>query len=870
MATINPFYRFEDAIQVGSLGERGRIISLALDDLYGTINVSQAGQTLAQVISTCNGLAAQYNDDLNANIVVDCFYNTDPTIPYPVQIFIYDSVVAVQYPLLKVSLVLIIDPNSNQVTTSSAWFMGSVPANYNYSEPLCADELEAYKALTQYAETGSAIFPKTYKFDAQTGIASSLVARLRPCKYDVATGQAKRLPADTYARGARPNLQFPKLSAAGAYAIKLWNSLLPIATQPTTTLYVLYLESLKWVAPDGYYITRLFDTNIVERMQINIYSSTETFTLIVRDGNDFEFQRFYAPEFTTFDFIANFPANTSLPYQPDDFYKYGGVYYDFDFCDFNNCAYPAKESYPMPSKSGDEYQFNVQRYQSNVLPYDNVSIGLFDKDFNLVQKVGEVNVNSICSKTFRGYPNYFAYNIKSLNGGAFFKTEQNQLVDWAAINALGIVAWPTKKIAILSVDINDNNVVLAEYELYTPSSTTGQVDVTSPFTFCADLQTLLLGIGITMQYTISNYDINAPNPLQQIPNIAIDISLNECCIKGIQFMFHLVTLGQPPALDIFYYSKFDEELSTPNPNQGQSNVLIPPIKNDCYRFGLYQFENNSFGATIDFETTSIFPVSNSQFHVLIISDAPPVTSIKYMIVLPFYVVTFSDFVNYVNGIFPNSIKQNPSDPNPFFQLCGYNTQFTSNDYFFFGTYDFVTDTFVDFNFGEISGIACSYAEENISEIYSFSNLISLDNSDCFSTMIQFWAESNAIAQGFEYYNDWFQQVRLGINGGGQKPIITESTYRQSNGVTRRPQNKQDLSIDLHTDFLDFETQSALVDATRHPNFVVDGRNLFVNGDIDVATIQDFTTQSSFEDLAQVKFSALIQGFQPKNSTCVNC
>ena len=72
------------------------------------------------------------------------------------------------------------------------------------------------------------------------------------------------------------------------------------------------------------------------------------------------------------------------------------------------------------------------------------------------------------------------------------------------------------------------------------------------------------------------------------------------------------------------------------------------------------------------------------------------------------------------------------------------------------------------------------------------------------------------------------------------------------------------------DFLDLETQSALVDATRHPNFVFAGQNLFVNGDIEVATIQDFTTQSSFEDLAQVKFSALVQGYQPKNSTCVNC
>jgi hypothetical protein len=155
-------------------------------------------------------------------------------------------------------------------------------------------------------------------------------------------------------------------------------------------------------------------------------------------------------------------------------------------------------------------------------------------------------------------------------------------------------------------------------------------------------------------------------------------------------------------------------------------------------------------------------------------------------------------------------------------------------------------------------------------LYSLSNIINIDASDCFSTMLEFWANSNSIAQGFEYFNDWKQRVRLGINGGGAKPVIEENLYRQSNGVHRRPQNKQDLSLDLHTDFIDPETQLALVDATRHPYLIWNNNSIFVKGDIDVATIQDFTTQSSFETLAQVKFSALVQGFQPKNSSCLTC
>ena len=159
---------------------------------------------------------------------------------------------------------------------------------------------------------------------------------------------------------------------------------------------------------------------------------------------------------------------------------------------------------------------------------------------------------------------------------------------------------------------------------------------------------------------------------------------------------------------------------------------------------------------------------------------------------------------------------------------------------------------------------------NSSFLYSLSNIIKIDASDCFSTILEFWSNDNSMAQGFEYFNGWKQRIRLGINGGGAKPIIEENIYRQSNGVHRRPQNKQDLSVDLHTDFLDEDTKLAIVDATRHPYLVWEGKSIFVKGDIEVATIQDFTTQSSFETLAQVKFQALIQGFQPKNSSCLTC
>lgn len=157
-----------------------------------------------------------------------------------------------------------------------------------------------------------------------------------------------------------------------------------------------------------------------------------------------------------------------------------------------------------------------------------------------------------------------------------------------------------------------------------------------------------------------------------------------------------------------------------------------------------------------------------------------------------------------------------------------------------------------------------------SALYSLSNIINIDRADCFSTILEFWSDNNTMAEGFEYYNNWKQRVRIGLNGGGEKPIIEESLYRQSNGVHRRPQNKQDLSIDLHTDFFDLETQLAMTDATRHPYFVWNGQSVFVKGDLEVATIQDFTNETSYETLSQMKFQVLKQGFQPKNSSCLNC
>jgi hypothetical protein len=155
-------------------------------------------------------------------------------------------------------------------------------------------------------------------------------------------------------------------------------------------------------------------------------------------------------------------------------------------------------------------------------------------------------------------------------------------------------------------------------------------------------------------------------------------------------------------------------------------------------------------------------------------------------------------------------------------------------------------------------------------IFAFSNSLEMNNQDCFSSMWQFGSSEDAIIEGFEYYSGWMQRLRLPINGAGQKPKIEESIYRNSDGTYQRPSNYSDLTLDLHSDYLDLETRNAVFSATRCPILIFEDQSIFVSGDLDVATVQDFSNKTSYRKLAQMKFSALIQGFQPDNNGCIGC
>jgi phage gp46-like protein len=152
-------------------------------------------------------------------------------------------------------------------------------------------------------------------------------------------------------------------------------------------------------------------------------------------------------------------------------------------------------------------------------------------------------------------------------------------------------------------------------------------------------------------------------------------------------------------------------------------------------------------------------------------------------------------------------------------------------------------------------------------VYCFSNIIQVDSTDEFSQIIQF--QGNNIAEGFEYFNGWFQQIRMGINGAGPEFENQVSVYRDSNGNSRSTSVRTDLILNLHTDWIDDETLKALQSATNHRTFNVGTQSLYVT-DFEVSHNQDFSTITSYFGLAQVKIKAKKQNYQPINQGCVNC
>jgi hypothetical protein len=856
MGNPNPFYRFETGWNSGFYPDN-QIVSDLLNEVYSAINT--ALPTIAVIgTTTLNQLKASVKG------IVDVFneypyygnFNVKSTIifvgpDYNYTITVRDDGLYATDNSQELTITGTTDGSKVLLTASLASF---TPGAYTatFDAPLIDVEKKVQEALNVVDLNGSALFPITYKFDPTTDIATSGLARGKNWKLD--NGSIQRLPPAQNPYKNQRTFQLPQLSGDDAYIISIIERIIEFGFSvnlPTgfTDFFnsiqtpVLYSKNFQIAIYTTYPRVQFTFTNNLGRQ----------FTLVGRKDGDWLWQRFVTDDgFTTPDIFSIYNETTPLPYEPNIagrwLYQNNPVwyFYDFEFVEFTSGCFESKEFYPMPAKPGDQFQFNV--VDGNLTGIDEVSVGLFTESGDFIQKIGEATREQRCC--CNQYVFTREYSAAELD---LIRFEINANIGGDDWRYYFFISNGTDVIQSVSQPMPSEFITTpSELDAYF-SQFSGQflfsVNITG-----SDWETASGTI------TITTLTMNCDEPVLYM-NEQFANEFNPIIPSTVTGF--TITSGGCDNIDL---------------SQFYASVTIPS-KKGCYRMGLYNEPISSCELTFEYVLEaealesyiiSVNEIASSLFPYLGFSIDGVNFIYTELTTASYTAETLSAFINAnITGITTDVYFCNP----PSALLC---MSFTYTQTVECGddTYALINQQTADN--GVPIGEPLFTSESQTCEcgstysLYSLSNIINIDASDCFSTMLEFWADSNSVAQGMEYYGNWKQRVRIGLNGGGEKPVFEESLYRQSNGVHRRPQNKQDLSLDLHTDFFDLDTQLAMTDATRHPYLIWEGKSIFVKGDIEVATIQDFTTQSSFETLSQMKFQALIQGFQPRNSSCLTC
>ena len=893
MGNPNPFYRFKQGWNAGFYPDN-QIVSDLLNEIEAAIiaalpSIAVIGTTTtSQLKASFKAIVDQYN-------VYPYYGNFKVTMSVTPSGLDYFYVITVKDEALSATdstqqieySGVATNPGKTLVNIIATGF---TPGAYTgaFDATLVAEEERAAEALNVVNLNGSAFFPITYNYDSTSGVATSGLARAK--NLILSNGIISRLPGDSLPRMNKRTFQLPQLNGDDSYVISLMERIIQASLQNTDYTTSILATYNSFALPDGWvgFVSYPFYTTY-QRVQFDFVNSTRrAFSLVGRkDSGSWLWQRFVSDNYPSgpYDFTASYTETTALPYEPNQAgrWLYNSDTYDYEFVEFTSGCYVSPEFYPMPAKPGDQWQFNVPSNDGNLTGLTTASVGLFTQDGQFIQKIGEAVNAPCCFEILLAYQTVAGVNPNF--------TSWSDLID--SINSLEV-----------------------SFKFQFSNQTLNYLGTTASSQITADLTDFILEIPAPLPYDRQEFiDLMAAQSWGYGITVFGEF-INNGVYEGVKIKFCNYENAPFPSIVAYYvnegslepiYQSYINSLCCPK-SQFQATSLIPAVKNGCYRMGLYRvpvIPNTCEGIFQVPKTEIDLPISGcewideviaypDEYFGLFLTDS---LSSPYENKIYLYKISVSDlltgsgtdFCNFWTNL-TNWLDTIPEmsytltwpdiDECNSEEKCGYEFGFlftpqipcSTNYRIIWGILDSSNNLLeASFNFDPVS-CECPPPDPNDQEyyLYSLSNIINIDRSECFSTILEFWADSNSIAQGMEYYNDWKQRVRIGLNGGGEKPIIEESLYRQSNGVHRRPQNKQDLSLDLHTDFFDLETQLAMTDATRHPYLIWEGKSIFVKGDIEVATTQDFTTQSSFETLSQMKFQALIQGFQPRNSSCLTC
>lgn len=836
MGNPHSFYRFKQAWNAGFYPDN-QIVSDLLNEMQGLITGFLP--SWAVIGTTTIGQLKQsiklFVEDYNASPYYGNFTITTTTAPDPpfmdYYIYIRDESL---YTMDNTQQLLITGQyNATTKVLTSATLTSFTPGSYtgSFAPTLIAEEEKVKEALNVVYINGSAIFPITYSFDSTTNLATSGLAR--GGNWLLSGDTSNRLPAPTVPYQNRRTFELSELNGDDTYIISVMERIIQasLADNDYTTSVLATFNSFS--APDGWTFTAVHPSfTTYERVQFNFVNpDRRKFILVGRLDSNWLWQRFVSDYYNNapYNFLTNYSEVTPLPYEPNQAgrWLYNDDTLDFEFTEFTSGCYVSPEFYAMPAKPGDQFQFNIA--DGNLTGLESVNVGLFTEDGQFVQKVGE----AIKANTFIGL-------------GMWGIAARGTYDDWyiSYYNA-------SDPIQFIFTDCDGNPIGDAIATInYLPD---GQFS-----TFKSIVEALSFPEGISVIVTQDNTG-------RVIFKFTIDGDFD--CNCGITAFTYYEGSGET-----VYFIKPTMYQNIGQASQFYASCTIPSVRNGCYRLGTYNeptttcdmtfFYSLSYEALDDYlsAVNATYGGLNPYLSWIVVPGD------EYVYEVVSNSTTAQDIAAWCNANIPG---MNAVGSEVYLDITWTRNNLPCGEVY--GMSNCISDISADTCLVQLwttgdEPCVCGTSYD----LYSLSNIINIDASDCFSTMIEYWSDNNTINSGFEYFNDWKQRIRLGLNGGGEKPMIEESLYRQSNGVHRRPQSKQDLSVDLHSDFLDLDTQLALVDATRHPYLVWEGKSIFVKGDIEVATTQDFTTQSSFETLSQVKFQALIQGFQPKNSSCLTC
>jgi hypothetical protein len=839
MGNPNPFYRFNQSWNAGFYPDN-QIMTDLINEMVGQLTIDLPsiwpGKTIDGLYYAIKQWVKVYEEhpyygrfDFTIQKIPDPPFNSE----YNITVFNPDMA-ALGLPGRAFVVNGFFVPTTKLVVSSvvNAFTPGSFSGSF--AEPLINEEIKVSEALEIVNINGSAIFPITYAFNPISNVAISGLARGDNWFID-ANGVPDRQPVPNLPYENRRTFELPSLDGDDRYIVSVMERIIQASLNDINSVPT---EYAKYTMPDGWtksIANPSFTT--YNRYQINFIDATRRkFILVGRFDGQWLWQRFVSDIYgnSPYNFLSAYSEVTALPYEPLQAGRwiYNNDTFDFEFVDFIPDCYVSPEFYPMPAIPGDQYQFNI--VDGNLTGIDSIEIGLFKENGEFIQKIGSAGKGGI--QTYTGLGMY-GFAGERLTYDDWFDDEYNPVfsVNFQLIDCTG------DPIDSIIVSIPPNGLTLGTF---------------------AEFKSVVEGLAWPSSISVEVTQDDSGKVIFEFT-----FSVISQCFCGVTAWTLYEGSGET-----VYFIKNEPYSQFVNPSQFQGSVTIPAVKDGCYRLGLYNPPTTNCDLTFEF-TLSGEALDNYLSSVNGVFGTPE-PYISFNIPGQSYVYTVTsaetrdtDIADFCNVNIPGMTVTVGEDTMTFTLVmenleCGETLYSMSNC---------TSDITGEICSEELWTTASETCECGTSYyLYSLSNNININRADCFSTILEFWSDNNTVAQGYEYFNNWKQRIRIGLNGGGEKPVIEESLYRQSNGVHRRPQNKQDLSIDLHTDFFDLETQLAMTDATRHPYIVWNNQGIFVKGDIDVATIQDFTTQTSFETLSQMKFQALKQGFQPRNSSCLTC